>query len=53
LKKRIVHGLGLALILMSPLWITLSEPREYANFGISLALGILLLVYGRTMAEKG
>ena len=49
LKKRLVHGVGMAFILASPLWITLSEPREYVNFGISLALGILLVAYGRMM----
>jgi hypothetical protein len=52
LKKKILHGFGMALILASPLWVTYAEPREYFNFGISLGLGILLLVYGRLMPES-
>lgn len=43
MKKRALHGLGLALLLFSPIWITMSEPRNYLNFGVSLVLGILLL----------
>jgi hypothetical protein len=42
----------MALILASPLWITYSEPSDYFRFGISLALGILLLVYSRYMTES-
>ncbi len=44
MKKRLLHGLGMALILASPLWITLEERANYFNFGVSVALGILLLV---------
>ena len=36
-------ALALALLLFSPIWITMSEPRNYLNFGVSLVLGILLL----------
>jgi hypothetical protein len=43
-KKRALHGLGIALMLFSPIWITMSEPPSYLNFGVSLALGILLLI---------
>jgi hypothetical protein len=46
-KKRVLHGFGIALILASPMWITLTEPRDYFRFAISLALGILLLLYER------
>jgi hypothetical protein len=42
----------MALILASPLWITYSEPRDYLRFGISLALGILLVVYSRLTTES-
>jgi hypothetical protein len=42
----------MALILASPLWITYSEPSDYLRFGISLALGILLLVYSRYTPES-
>jgi hypothetical protein len=42
----------MALILASPLWITYSEPSDYFRFGISLALGILLLVLSRYTTEK-
>ena len=52
MKTRILHGLGMALILASPLWITYSEPRDYLRFGISLALGILLVVYSRLTTES-
>jgi hypothetical protein len=43
-KERILHGLGLALLLASPIWLTFEKPPNYTNFGISLLLGILLLV---------
>jgi hypothetical protein len=43
-KKRLLHGFGFALMLASPIWITMSETPNYFNFAISLALGILLLV---------
>ncbi len=44
MKRRLLLAFGLALLLFSPLWLTLGEPRNYFNFGISLVLGILLLV---------
>ncbi len=43
MKKRALHGLGLALTLFSPLWIT-TDPPKYLTFGVSLVLGVLLLV---------
>jgi hypothetical protein len=43
-KKLALHGLGIALMLASPIWITMQEPPSYLNFGVSLVLGILLLV---------
>ncbi len=42
--KRILQGFGWALLLASPLWITMSKPANYLNFGISLGLGLLLLL---------
>jgi hypothetical protein len=46
-KKRILNGFGMALVLASPLWITLSSPPNYLNFALSLVLGILLLISSR------
>jgi hypothetical protein len=46
-KERILHGLGLALMLASPMWLTFEKPANYVNFGISLLLGILLLILAR------
>ena len=43
-KKRLLHGLGMALLLASPVWLTLETPPNYFSFGISLSLGILLNV---------
>ncbi|MFI5107289.1 MAG: hypothetical protein ACHP78_00420 [Terriglobales bacterium] len=44
MKRRILLAFGLALLIFSPLWLTLAEPRNYFNFGIGFVLGILLLV---------
>ncbi len=44
MKKRALHGFGIALMLFSPLWITMQKPPNYLNFGVSLVLGILLLI---------
>ncbi len=44
MKKRALQGVGIALVFASPMWITLSEPRNYLNFGLSLVIGILLLI---------
>ncbi len=44
MKTRALHAIGIALILASPIWITMQEPSNYLNFAISLALGILLLI---------
>jgi len=46
MRKRLLHGLGMALLLASPIWLTIEKPPHYLNFGVSLALGILLLVLG-------
>ncbi len=46
MKKRLLHGLGVALIVASPLWLTMEEPPNYFTFGISISLGILLNVLG-------
>jgi hypothetical protein len=43
-KKRLLYGLGMALMLASPMWLTFEKPPNYFNFAISLLLGILLLV---------
>jgi hypothetical protein len=53
LKKSLLHGFGLALVLASPLWLTLERPPSYLNFAVSLALGILLLVLARLSPESG
>jgi hypothetical protein len=42
-KKSALRGFGIALLLFSPLWVTMMEPPSYLNFGLSLALGIFLL----------
>lgn len=34
----------MAFLLASPLWITMSDPPNYLTFGVSLVLGILLLI---------
>lgn len=52
MRKRLLHGLGMALLLASPIWITLTTPPSYVNFGISLALGILLLILGHYTPES-
>jgi hypothetical protein len=44
MKKRLIHGVGMALLLASPIWITMQEPSNYFNFALSLVLGILLLI---------
>ncbi len=44
MKKRALQGFGIALVLASPMWITMQEPPSYPNFGVSLVLGILLLI---------
>jgi hypothetical protein len=46
MKRRFLLAFGLALLIFSPLWLTLAEPRNYLNFGISFVLGILLLILG-------
>jgi hypothetical protein len=47
MKRRLLHALGLALILASPMWITIEKPPNYFTFGVSLVLGVLLLVLGQ------
>jgi len=44
MEKRLLHGLGLASMLASPIWLTTEKPPHYLNFGVSLVLGVLLLV---------
>ena len=31
-------------MLASPIWLTIEKPPNYFNFGVSLVLGVLLLV---------
>ncbi len=38
-------------MLASPMWITLEKPPNYFTFGVSLVLGILLLVLGQLTAK--
>ena len=52
MKKRLLDGLGLALMLASPIWLTFANPPNYFNFGISLLLGVLLFVLGRLSSNS-
>lgn len=52
MKKRLLHGVGLALLLASPIWLTMGKPPNYFNFGVSLVLGVLLLVLGQLTAKR-
>ena len=40
-----MQGFGIALMLASPIWLTMSETPNYFNFAISLIIGILLLIF--------
>jgi len=53
MKKRALHGLGLALLLASPIWITMAERPNYFTFAISAVLGILLMVMAHYTAASG
>ena len=44
MKRRLLHGFGIAFLLASPIWITMQEPSNYFNFALSLVIGILLLI---------
>ena len=44
MKKRALYGFGMALVLASPIWITMQETPNYLNFALSLITGILLLI---------
>jgi len=44
MKKRLLHGFGMAFLLASPLWITMQKRSNYFNFAFSLIIGILLLI---------
>ena len=46
MKKRLLHGFGMAFLLASPIWLTIEKPPNYFNFAVSLLLGILLLILG-------
>ncbi len=50
-KKRALHGFGMAFLLASPIWLTFEDPPNYFNFVISLALGILLLLMARSTPQ--
>jgi hypothetical protein len=52
MKKRALQGFGIALVLASPMWITLSEPRNYLNFALSLITGALLLILASQINER-
>ena len=52
MKRRFLLGFGLALLIFSPLWLTLAEPRNYLNFAISFLLGVLLLVLGLLASQS-
>ena len=42
--KRLLHGLGIATMLASPMWITMRETPSYVIFAMCLVAGILLLI---------
>ena len=44
MKKRAFKGFGIALVLASPMWITMEQTPNYLNFGLSLITGVLLLI---------
>ena len=46
MKKRLLHGFGMAFLLAAPIWLTFGKPPNYFNFAISFLLGILLIVLG-------
>jgi len=46
MRQRLLNGLGMALMLASPIWLTMGKPPNYFNFAISLILGVFLLVLG-------
>ena len=50
MKKRALHGFGMAFLLASPIWITMQETPNYFNFAISIVLGILLLILASQMS---
>lgn len=52
MKKRALHGFGLALLLASPMWLTMERPPNYFTFGVSALLGILLLVLAHFSPES-
>ena len=43
-KRHLLHSFGLAFLLASPIWLTMSKPPKYLNFALSAAIGLLLLV---------
>ena len=48
-----MNGLGLALLLASPIWITMSDQPNYLNFALSAVLGILLMVMAHYTPASG
>ena len=51
-KKRILQGFGLALVVASPMWLTMERPPNYLTFGVCVGLGILLLIQSHFSAES-
>lgn len=43
-KKLAFKGFGIALVLASPMWITMEQTPNYFVFTLSLVTGILLLI---------
>lgn len=43
MKKRMLQGFGLALVVASPMWLTMEQPPDYVKFGIAISLGLFLL----------
>ncbi len=51
-KRHLLHSFGLAFLLASPIWLTMSRPPKYLNFALSAAIGILLLVLRANTPEE-
>ena len=43
-KRHLLRSFGLAFLLASPIWLTVSKSPNYLNCGLSAAIGILLLL---------
>lgn len=51
-KRHLLHSIGLAFLLASPIWLTMPKPPKYLNCALSAAIGILLLVLRAGIPEE-